>query len=356
MNVLDRQALFFTMARRTRIFISYRRSETDGAAPLLYGQLCSHFGEANVFMDQQGLMGGDDYRRRIVRELQDCDAMVVVMGSNWMGTSKKGAQNRLHEPEDYVRFEVGMAIDRDILVIPVLVNDAVRPSKQDLPDTLWRLTTYNDMRIRLNDRPGDVVQRLVASIKAHRASGKGPSLRTPHWAAIGLVAMALVGGVWWFGRSDGANEPSVVGEPIDTARTPVEVRPEAGPVNTPLGSTATKGTEEPAPKAAPVPACVSDGLVFSSAPFNRDEVVLSAEGAGGRVSLTGQLGGRSVSASLRAKGRTFHAVGGDGDLVSGSVTLDADCRHLRGSFSVRSKASGGTVTVKVDMYDKARGR
>ena len=48
---------------------------------------------------------------------------------------------RLDDPADFVRMEVEAALSRDIPVVPVLVQGATLPRKEDLPPSLAPLTT-----------------------------------------------------------------------------------------------------------------------------------------------------------------------------------------------------------------------
>ena len=353
------------MAPRPRVFISYRRAETDGAAQLLYSQLTAVFGEDGVFMDQKGLLGGDDYRRRIVRELQGCDTMVVVIGAGWRGVSKHGAPSRLHEAEDYVRFEVGMALDRDLLVIPVLVNDAPRPTKQDLPDQLWRLTVYNDIRVRLNDRPGDAIARVCEAIKAKRKAGGPQRWLKPVAIAGGLLVVAAAAVLLWPKARGADGQLTSTGTAADSAATssaPDTAKPRAA---TPAPPAATEPTARTQPATTPSnagaadagttgesPACALDGVQFKQPGMGRDQLLFSEVDGGRRLQASGQLNGHTVSGLFAASGRALRAVERPGStILAGQLALSKGCGTLSGSLTVRSMRSGGNVNVTVNLAD-----
>ena len=46
------------------IFISYRRSDSEGEAGRLYDDLVELFGDRSVFMDVAAITAGRDFRRR----------------------------------------------------------------------------------------------------------------------------------------------------------------------------------------------------------------------------------------------------------------------------------------------------
>jgi hypothetical protein len=47
------------------IFVSYRRSDSQGEAGRLFDDLAKHFGEQSVFMDVSAIEAGRDFRKAI---------------------------------------------------------------------------------------------------------------------------------------------------------------------------------------------------------------------------------------------------------------------------------------------------
>ena len=94
--------------------------------------------------------------------------MLVVIGPTWLNDVNK---SRLYDDYDYVRFEIEAALKRgedQVQVIPVLVNDAPIPDKDDLPFGLSSLASKNAVAIRPDpDFRTDVKTKLVESIQSH---------------------------------------------------------------------------------------------------------------------------------------------------------------------------------------------
>ena len=103
-----------------KIFISYRRKESIGIAGRIYDRIRGHFGDAGVFMDVNSIPPGVNFRKFIATVLDQCDVMVVVIDRNWAGESE--TSRRLDDPRDFVRIELEAAFDRDLDVIPVLID------------------------------------------------------------------------------------------------------------------------------------------------------------------------------------------------------------------------------------------
>jgi hypothetical protein len=126
------------------IYLSYRRSESAAYAGRLFEHLSRHFGRGSVFMDVRGgIRRGQQFARVIDSALNACDAVLVVIGKDWANCSGKDGCRRLEDPQDWVRLEVGTALRRDVLVVPVLVEGARLPDPASLPEELQALCGRN---------------------------------------------------------------------------------------------------------------------------------------------------------------------------------------------------------------------
>ena len=125
------------------IFISYRRDDSEGQAGRLFDDLSAHFGSHAVFMDVAGIHKGLDFRRIIDAHVASCGVLLVIIGKRWLSAADSKGTRRLDDVNDFVRLETAAALSRDIPVVPVLVQDAVMPSVQDLPDALKELAFRN---------------------------------------------------------------------------------------------------------------------------------------------------------------------------------------------------------------------
>lgn len=147
------------------IFISYRRSDAPASARLIEERLSERFGADQVFRDIEDIAPGDDFRRRINATLEACHAVVAVIGPGWLTATKDG-KRRLDDPEDIVRQEIEVALERGLLVVPTLVDGAALPPPEALPGTLAALLDRN--ALELTDLHFDAdMQRLEQAIAAH---------------------------------------------------------------------------------------------------------------------------------------------------------------------------------------------
>jgi TonB family protein len=125
------------------IFVSYRRSDSQGEAGRLFDDLVKHFGDNMVFMDVAGIEAGRDFRKVIEENVARCGVLLVVIGPEWLNAKDESGARRLDDSSDFVRLETASALSRDIPVIPVLVRNAEMPHSEQLPEGLKDLAYRN---------------------------------------------------------------------------------------------------------------------------------------------------------------------------------------------------------------------
>ncbi len=115
------------------IFISYRRTDTRADAGRLYDRLANRFSGDHVFMDIDDIQPGQKFLTVLQDTLDICHVLLVLIGPKWLDARDAGGLVRLQDDQDFVRLEVQTALQRGIPVIPILVNRALMPTREDLP-------------------------------------------------------------------------------------------------------------------------------------------------------------------------------------------------------------------------------
>src|SRR5829696_9179420 len=146
------------------IFVSYRRDETAGYAGRLADRLNEHFGEHQVFRDIDSIEPGLDFAEAIERAVGSSEVLLAVIGKNWLTATDAAGYKRLENPDDYVRLEIAAALQRNIRVIPLLVQGASMPSADKLPDDLAPLSRRNAFELHDTSWRDDV-RRLTGVLK-----------------------------------------------------------------------------------------------------------------------------------------------------------------------------------------------
>lgn len=174
---------------KPRVFISYRRADSEGHVLAIRDRLTSAFGSTQVFKDTDNISPGRDFTNTLGEEIARSDVMLAVIGKQWLTETNRSGVRRIDDPADAVRIELETALQRGIPVIPVLVGGAAAPKASELPPALSRLRFYNFVSVdnRSFDRDvDDLIQRLQRSfaeapeatrtttLKSHRDDAHGP--------------------------------------------------------------------------------------------------------------------------------------------------------------------------------------
>jgi hypothetical protein len=194
-------SLFSTGSRiRPRIFLSYRRrGEASGFAGRLADRLVKHFGADQIFRDVEDIASGVDFVDAINEGVAACEALLVVIGPDWLTVEDATGRRRLDDPRDFVRLEVASALRRNVRVIPVLVCGAQIPAESELPPDIAALSRRqtHELSDKRWDYDVDELIKTLESIGIPRASGanrevaRGPSIKK----TIGIFAAAGVGAI-----------------------------------------------------------------------------------------------------------------------------------------------------------------
>lgn len=227
----------------TSIFISYRRADSAAYTGRIYDQLVDAFGERHLFKDVEDIPAGEDFRSVLDRALTAADIVLVIMGPQWVMITDDEGKRRLNNPDDFVRIEVETALKRkDVLVIPVLVNNATMPDSSAFPPSLKDLSYRNSVVVR-NDP--DFHRDIGLLIKAiQKRAGGSPNRRLP--LILGALAVIIIGLALVFlsGGGGGQNaQPTEVVQAATTAAPTTE--PTTAPTTVPTDIPTTVSTEVP---------------------------------------------------------------------------------------------------------------
>jgi hypothetical protein len=114
-------------------------------------------------MDIDSVPLGIDFVDHVQQQISSCRAVIVMIGRQWLTIQDKRGNRRLHDPEDLVRLEIAAALTQKIPVIPVLVQNAPMPDRDDLPDDLRLFTRRNGIALR-HDQWREGVARLLKEL------------------------------------------------------------------------------------------------------------------------------------------------------------------------------------------------
>ncbi len=184
------------------IYISYRWSDEPEIAGRLYDRMSAHLGKETVFIDTQDIRAGQDYVQKINEEVLRSRILLVVIGKGWLDARDGAGNRKIDRPQDSLRHEISTALSRDILVVPVMVNDATVPKPEDLPQTLRSLVRRQAYKLTEEHFDQDVVA-LVRTLErvVKRGSRTGPVLNAVPRSGLEKLGVGIgsgpKGGVQW---------------------------------------------------------------------------------------------------------------------------------------------------------------
>ena len=142
-----------------KVFICYRREDSDYPAHRIYEELTNHFGSESVVFDVDTFPMGN-FREYLNEQVNKCDILLAVIGNRWLEILGQ----RLNDPKDFVRIEIQAALDRKIPVVPVLVAKASMPNEENLPPELAELAMMNAAEMRAGADLQTHLKRLIGGL------------------------------------------------------------------------------------------------------------------------------------------------------------------------------------------------
>src|SRR5919201_3897614 len=197
----------------TKVFISYLRDDSAGHAGRVHDRLEREFGRDLLFMDVDSVPLGVNFVTVLSEEVAKCDVLLAVIGPNWLNARDEDGSRRLDNPHDFVRIEIGAALQRSIPVIPILLDGAKVPKANQLPKELEELSLRNGLDIRHASFNSDV-DRLIRGLKGQLAEadlekrragegGRQPKKPQRHVRLGEARQRDKMVGEWWDSRRSG---------------------------------------------------------------------------------------------------------------------------------------------------------
>ena len=191
-----------------KIFISYRRADSQWAAARLYDTLAAAFPEDEIFMDVEEIAPGQDFVQVLEDQVGACDVFLALIGRQWIEDA------RLGDERDFVSIEIEAALARtETLTIPILLDGAAPPDEADLPGALKPLARRQFARLTHEGFRMEA-QALIGAIGRIEAAAKPPPAKPNRSLKrlAPLLALPLIAGLGWLGYDIATTPP----DPADT--------------------------------------------------------------------------------------------------------------------------------------------
>lgn len=166
-------------AKRSGIFICYRRDDVPAVAGRIFDQLSDKFPQM-THIDVHSIPPGTNFQEAIKEILERCAAMVVVIGPEWARlrrTHMSDAGGR-----DSVFEELEQAFALNLYIVPVLVDVKTMPEADLFPASLRSFNFHNALHLESN-----AFSLKLEPLEA--ALYKALNLREPSWGENVLAAV-----------------------------------------------------------------------------------------------------------------------------------------------------------------------
>ena len=203
-----------------KVFISYRRADTEYAADRIKGAL-ENVGGFEVIVDKDSLRLGDRYRQALQDWISQCEVLLALIGPHWLNV--QDGKRRIDDPDDFVRMEIREALKLN-KVIPVTVSGAQLPQKSELPDDLKALPGVEAQTIEIKTFSTDV-KRLIGGINMFGVRppepGQWPIVPETVFIPKGRFLMGSPSEEVRRGQDEGPQRPIIFPGPFAIGRYPV---------------------------------------------------------------------------------------------------------------------------------------
>ncbi|MBL8545321.1 MAG: toll/interleukin-1 receptor domain-containing protein [Hyphomonadaceae bacterium] len=370
------------------IFLSYRRADTSDVVGRVNDALVGAFGESQIFRDVDSIPMGADFAAHIGATLRRCRVVLAFIGPDWAEVRDEQGRRRLDDPNDLVRVELETALETSkLLVVPILVNGARMPNREELPISLRDLVARNAGTMRRDPDFRADMGRLVDALRAHLRTGRldlsalgGVATRAAGISGAAVAAwLALAGVVGVAGVVPEIREPIISAAatlfrsnerdaPTPAAPTPVSAESSDGPADVPANilptpeqavaspaqQIASPAQEPPSERIDPIVGRWTDGVsVFD---FRADRSVVAQvrqEAANGRSVPLGVGTWRRTGATLYWRQNATTSLGNSFTQASTCQitggSLECDVRYVQPTSCELSEEGGNHITCSTGM-------
>ena len=145
------------MRKQTKdIFISYRREDGYLFANVLAEKLTSL--GYTVFYDREDLVVGSDFPERLQQAIMECRDFISIVSPMYLGAVKNG-KLRIHDPQDWVRHEIRIAMANDKHILPIMLNTDICDAAS-LPEDIRSFVNINSLTYDQQDTIEEFITTL----------------------------------------------------------------------------------------------------------------------------------------------------------------------------------------------------
>jgi hypothetical protein len=160
--------------RGSKIFISYRRSDTKQVAGRIFDRLINAFSEDDIIFDVDATPMGMNFRDFIMNSISDSAAVLALVGEKWVNRAWKRSSRwlGLYQPsENHVQTELELALEFGVPILPVLIDNISMPSQSNLPTSISEFCLLHAATVRSGREFNIDMDNVLNQLRAWREQG-----------------------------------------------------------------------------------------------------------------------------------------------------------------------------------------
>ena len=134
---------------------------------------------ADAFLDVGSIQLGSDFTSQIDSEVAAADAVLVMIGDDWLTVNGPDGEPRIADPRDWIRLEVSSALSRGKPVIPIYVEGVRPPRPEELPSDLKGLANLQGAHLREHGWEADVAHLVSGLAGLLKSRSEQPPAEPP---------------------------------------------------------------------------------------------------------------------------------------------------------------------------------
>jgi hypothetical protein len=147
-----------------RIFICYRRNDTQAISKRVYDSLTLLYDNNEIFFDEKTIIPSQDFKKKITESLAGCDVVAVMIGKNWHYDD--AGNDYFSNDDDYVNFELSTALRLQRKMVLIITGGASQPNESTLPSLLKDLAKIHTAILRDDDNFNNDFKKIKIALES----------------------------------------------------------------------------------------------------------------------------------------------------------------------------------------------
>jgi serine/threonine protein kinase len=150
----------------TRLFMIYREEDVGRTADKISARFKQQFGSRSVFNEVENIPLGANIKKTVKNALPSGTVGIVLIGPHWLEAKDASGVRCIDRANDILRISIEAALEAEIPLIPLLVDDADYPPADMIPESIRDLVQHRGAVVRPEPDFHDDMTRLTEQLES----------------------------------------------------------------------------------------------------------------------------------------------------------------------------------------------